>query len=80
MLGTDLKKWNIYMMEHKLDLVETKVVGFLAQKLPKATHLWQFTAFLKQQLPIMMPQFVLQVHQRRQNSAKGSAINFEIFY
>jgi hypothetical protein len=44
------------MMEHELWSVEMKVVGFLAQKLPKATHLLWFTAFLKQQLPMMTPQ------------------------
>jgi hypothetical protein len=38
-----------------------KVVGFLAQELPNMTHLWRFSAFLKQKLPMSTPQFVLQI-------------------
>jgi hypothetical protein len=49
------------MMEHELGLVDTKVVRFLSPKLPKVTHFQRFTAFLKQKLPMMTPQFVLQI-------------------
>jgi hypothetical protein len=50
----DLKKWNICMMEHELSSVETKAVGFLAQKLPKVTHLQQFTAILLRMPPNLL--------------------------
>lgn len=65
-------------MEHELRLVETKVVGFLAQKLPKAMQLWQFTAFLKQQLPMMMPQFVLQIMYPKMVKGFDSSIKMEV--
>jgi hypothetical protein len=52
---------NIHMMEHELGLVDTKVVRFLSPKLPKVTHFQRFMAFLKQKLPMMTPQFVLQI-------------------
>jgi hypothetical protein len=78
LLTADLKKWNIRMMEHELGSVETKVVGFLARKLPKVTHLRRFTAFLKQQLPMTTPQFVLQVMYPKMTTGFDSSMKTEV--
>jgi hypothetical protein len=39
LLSVELKALNIRMMEHELGIVDPKVIGFLARKLPKVTHL-----------------------------------------
>jgi hypothetical protein len=66
------------MMEHELGLVDTKVVRFLAPKLPKVTHLRRFTAFLKQKLPMMTPQFVLQIMYPKTVKGFDTSIKMEV--
>jgi hypothetical protein len=61
LLSQDLLKWQARILEHELESVDTRIVGFLAWKQPKATHLCRFTTYLKTKLPMTTPNFVLQL-------------------
>jgi hypothetical protein len=59
-LDKEAKEEKLYVGIHKLELTETEIIGFIAQKLPEMTHLNQFEKALMKKLPTGIPKLVVE--------------------
>ena len=59
-LDEEAKEEKLYVGIHKLESIETEIIGFIAQKLPEMTHLNRFETALMTKLPKGIPKLVVE--------------------
>ena len=60
LLKSIVMEQKLYIGMHKLDSIDTQVIGFVAHKHPEETHVNRYEAYLMGKMPAGMPKFVIE--------------------